>query len=278
MTVIALHDRARLRKFLARDRILHAYALGDLDDFFWPRTVWYGGIDGECLREVAFLYLGLQPPTLLAHTSSTTTAMQAFLAALAPFLPPVFHAHLSPGLAAALVPTHTGQGHGLYRRLALREPKRAHAALLQPPRCCRGSSACHVARLDRSHGAALEELYAVSYRENWFDPRMLETGYYFGAWDAQRLVSVAGIHVLAPAERVAALGNVTTHPDYRGRGLATYTCAHLCVALERVADAIAANVRADNAPALACYRRLGFAEAVTYEEWTFRHQTAPPPA
>ena len=48
---------------------------------------------------------------------------------------------------------------------------------------------------------------------------MLETGKYFGIRREGILVSVAGIHVYSPEYDVAALGNITTHPDFRGQGL-----------------------------------------------------------
>ena len=35
-------DKAAIEAFLRRDVSLHAYSIGDLDDFFWPYTSWYG--------------------------------------------------------------------------------------------------------------------------------------------------------------------------------------------------------------------------------------------
>jgi hypothetical protein len=42
MRLIEVDDRARLEAWLRRDPAMHLYELGDLDDFFWPRTRWYG--------------------------------------------------------------------------------------------------------------------------------------------------------------------------------------------------------------------------------------------
>src|SRR5437868_2648858 len=77
----------------------------------------------------------------------------------------------------------------------------------------------------------LEELYSISYPGNWFDARMLETDHYFGIYDGKQLASIAGIHVYSPHYKVAVLGNVTTHPDYRKLGMGTATCAKLCQVL-----------------------------------------------
>jgi hypothetical protein len=38
MQIAALHDRAKIAAVLSADPYCQAYALGDLDDFFWPYT------------------------------------------------------------------------------------------------------------------------------------------------------------------------------------------------------------------------------------------------
>jgi ribosomal protein S18 acetylase RimI-like enzyme len=66
---------------------------------------------------------------------------------------------------------------------------------------------------------------------------------------------------------VAALGNVATLPELRGRGLARAACAALCLLLlEDGIETIALNVRADNDAAIAAYSRLGFEVATSYWE------------
>ena len=65
--------------------------------------------------------------------------------------------------------------------------------------------------------------------------------------------------MLAPDSGVAAIGNVFTRPSARGRGLARATTT--AVARELRASGIATivlNVRRNNGPAIAVYRRLGF--------------------
>ena len=112
----------------------------------------------------------------------------------------------------------------------------------------------------------LQALYRLSYPGNSFDSRMLETGCYYGIRQGKELVSVAGIHVCSPTYRVAAIGNVTTHPAYRGQGLATIVCAKLCQSLLQTIDYIGLNVKADNISAIRSYERLGFEYIATYDE------------
>jgi predicted GNAT family acetyltransferase len=80
------------------------------------------------------------------------------------------------------------------------------------------------------------------------------------------LVSVAGVHVYSPRYKVGVVGNVTTHPAYRGKGLGTAVCARLCRELLKTVEHIGLNVKADNASAIASYKRLGFEVVGEYEE------------
>jgi predicted GNAT family acetyltransferase len=124
-----------------------------------------------------------------------------------------------------------------------------------------------VVQLSPADLPALETLYTAAYPGNWFDPRMLETGCYYGVWHGGQIASVAGVHVYSPQYRVAALGNITTHPDHRGKGLCTAVTANLCRALlSGPVDTIGLNVKADNHAAIHCYQNLGFVKAAEYEE------------
>jgi hypothetical protein len=73
-------------------------------------------------------------------------------------------------------------------------------------------------RLNKTDLPSLQALYMASYPKNWFDPRMLETGHYFGIKEGDAIVCVAGVHVYSPRYRVAALGNISTHPECSGAG------------------------------------------------------------
>ena len=123
-----------------------------------------------------------------------------------------------------------------------------------------------VAHLEMGDVAALEALYQESYKENWFDPRMVETGQYYGIRAGDQLVCAAGIHVFSPEQRVAALGNIATHPRFRRKGLASRTVARLCQSLLRAVDHVGLNVHADNHGAISFYEKLGFQVVAPYFE------------
>ena len=80
------------------------------------------------------------------------------------------------------------------------------------------------------------------------------------------LVAAAGTHVISPSARLAVVGNVLTHVDYRGRGFATAVTGAVTAELLRTCDQVVLNVRADNPPAINAYRRLGYAEHARFEE------------
>jgi RimJ/RimL family protein N-acetyltransferase len=246
----SVHDRSELAALLRRDPARHAYELGDLDDFFWPYTSWFRHDDA-----VALLYHGLAVPTLIAL--DPPRAASALLTGLLPVLPRRFYAHLSPGSDAALAEGFDAEPYGRHLKMALTDAGRLAAA----------EPAGEV--LDAGDLPDLARLYAEAYPGNWFDRRMVETGHYVGVRRAGRIVAVAGVHVWSPVYRVAALGNVTTHPTARGRGLATAAVAALCRLLLETVDVVTLNVKADNAAAVAVYHRLGFTPVSDYDEFEF---------
>jgi len=67
--------------------------------------------------------------------------------------------------------------------------------------------------------------------------------------------------------RVAALGNITTHPDHRGKGLGRSVTAKLCTSLCEDVDHIGLNVKMDNRLAVSLYRSLGFEVIASYGEY-----------
>jgi RimJ/RimL family protein N-acetyltransferase len=258
MKVICLHDKQVIGDALRLDTQLHLYELGDLDDFFWRYTTWYTLNDQNPVRDVVLIYTGTDLPVLLA-LAQPTMGMQTLLNALLPLLPQNFYAHLSPGLENIFTKDHLVEDHGLHLKMSLTTPSKVDAISTH--------EAVHLTQSDLNE---IKSFYEISYPGNWFDERMLETGMFFGIRREKKLVSIAGIHVYSPQQRVAALGNITTHPDFRGQGLATIATAKLCQELRQHIEHIGLNVLANNVSAIACYKKLGFEEVGRYGEWMVR--------
>jgi len=256
MSIQHLHDRTRIESFLRRNPELHIYSLGDLDDFFWPYTTWYGWQDDGELAEVAMIYSSRTLPTLVG-ISQRPAGMRRLLNEIAPLLPEMFYAHLSPGVERAFTRTHVLESHGPHYKMALRDTSRVRDV------DCSGA-----VPLTLPDSADLIRLYQESYPGNWFDLRVLETGQYFGLRQDGRLVSVAGVHVYSERYRVAALGNIVTHPAYRRRGYARRVMGRLCQSVLEKVEHVGLNVKANNEAATACYAGLGFEIIARYNELT----------
>ncbi|MEI7759285.1 MAG: GNAT family N-acetyltransferase [Thermoleophilia bacterium] len=257
MAFVELEDRDAIAAFLRRNARAHVYELGDLDDFDWPHTRWFGWTHDGRLEQIALLYTAPAVPVLIAIAEQPLGAMADLLRAARDLLPAVLHAHVTTPLLDTLAERWTIDGARPHLKLALMRND-----LL----------AGHVVPVEILGPADLVEIetfYAAAYPGTWFVPRMLATGRYVGVRQNGRLACVAGVHVTSPTWRVAALGNVATLPELRGQGLARGACAALCLLLlADGAETIALNVRADNTAALEAYARLGFEVATAYTEAT----------
>lgn len=254
--IISLHDKATIANLLQRDTHLQLYALGDLDAFFWPYTNWYALEENGQLQHVVLAYTGTSVLTLHALSPEPLDRMRHLLRELLHLLPRTIYTHLSSGLADVFAHHYRIESHGIHDKMSLTNPS-----------CLDGIDTSQVVALTPDDCAEVLAMYNASYPGNWFDPRMLETGQYFGIREHGELLSVAGVHVYSPSYRVAALGNITTRPDARGRGLAAAVTARLCRSLLEHVDHIGLNVKNDNTAAITCYRRLGFTRVADYGEY-----------
>ena len=255
-----LHDRTQLEAYFRRDLYLHLYSLGDLDDFYWPNTRWYGISTAHGVDRVVLIYTGGELPVLLAFLDPGEETA-AYLQSLIPILPDRFYAHLSPGLKDYFQPGYQLQAHGPHYKMGLLQPEQLGKF-----------SGREVESLSLEDQQEIVQLYQESYPGNWFDSRLLQTGQYRGIRRQGRLCSIAGVHVYSPSYRIAALGNITTHPDYRNQSLGKIVTAALCRSLLQEVDAIGLNVRQDNPAALACYRKIGFKVTAQYGEYTLQRR------
>jgi ribosomal protein S18 acetylase RimI-like enzyme len=255
--VRCLHSKDEVEGFCRRNPALHLYALGDLDDFFWPHTTWYALREGGQVRQLVLLYTGQPLPAVLAYAEPPVGLMRDLLREQLRVLPRRFYAHLTEGVAEVLADDYRLQPQGAHYKMALTD--RSRLAGID------GSEAVALSAADEDD---LLALYRAGYPGNWFVPRMLQTGFYFGIRRGPALASVAGVHVYSRPYKVAALGNVATRPEARGQGLGTAVTARLCQELLRAGiECVGLNVKADNRHALACYEKLGFERVAEYGEY-----------
>ena len=111
----------------------------------------------------------------------------------------------------------------------------------------------------------MNRLYQLGFAA-WLPSTAIAEGVYYGIRVGGRLVAAAGTHVISETARLAVVGNVFTHEEYRGRGYATAVTGAVTAELLRSCDQVVLNVRSDNPPALQAYARLGYREHVRFEE------------
>src|SRR5437868_2669345 len=102
MKPVSLHSKAEIAAVLRRNALHHLYALGDLDDFFWPYTTWYGLKADSAIQQIAFLYTGLELPVLHGISEEPLDGLRTLLQAMLPVLPRRVYAHLSGNVVEVL--------------------------------------------------------------------------------------------------------------------------------------------------------------------------------
>jgi ribosomal protein S18 acetylase RimI-like enzyme len=248
LTVRTTTDRALLREFLERDRLFAAYAICDLEDREFGRTRWGAAFDGEQLVSLVLEYSGMTPQPMFvmgrdegidAILRDVIRPRAAYVAALPDVMPIVErHYRVDPGPP-------------MVRMWVDRSRFRPYPA--------------DVRRLLPIEIGELNRLYQLGFA-SWLPSSAIAEGVYYGIRVNGRLVAAAGTHVIGREARLAVVGNVLTHVDYRGRGYATAVTGAVTAELLRTSDQVVLNVRSDNPPALQAYRRLGYAEHVRFEE------------
>jgi ribosomal protein S18 acetylase RimI-like enzyme len=248
LEVRSTRDRVLLREFLQRDRLFAAYPLCDLDEREFARTRWGIALDHGRPVGVALEYTGLAPQPLFVMGEP---------AAVAAILRDVIRPRIAY-LAA--------------RKQLLPEIERSYTIEAGPPmvrmwvdgsmfRPITGA----VARLVPADIGDLNRLYNLGLTA-WLPADSIANGIYYGVRVGGRLVAAAGTHVISRDERLAVVGNVMTHRDYRGRGFAKLASGAVTQDLLRICDQVVLNVRSDNPAAIAAYQALGYVEHLRFEE------------
>jgi len=244
----ATRDRDSLLAFLSRDRLYAAYAIADMDDREFARTRWGMALKDGAVVAVCMEYNGISPQPLFVMGEPTGVRMilgsvirtrTAYLAALPEHIPAVselYRVEAGPRMVRMWVDRAT-----------------FHPVIGE------------AVRLDAGDTRHLNRLYELGLTA-WLPSESVGSGVYYGVRRAGRLVAAAGTHVISPMYGLAAVGNVFTHRDMRGRGLAKAVTSAVTAELLETVDTVVLNVRSDNVPALAAYRALGYQPHMSFEE------------
>lgn len=243
-------DRTEIAAVLAADRFYAAYAIGVLEEKSFRKSTW-AVVDGAARAAepaIGTIYRGFRP-----HFT--------FLMGPSPLVHDLLAAGIRPHQAYfACRPSHLDEVRTFYKTgttdLMIRMRVTAEAFRPVPQ---------EAVELEPRQVQMVNRLYARGVGAILTKSLMVE-GLYYGIYLNRLLVAVAGTHFIAPTHGLAAVGNVFTHPDYRGRGLATAcTSAVTAALLERCPDVVL-NVNANNEPARRAYRRLGYEDYCPFVE------------
>ena len=241
--ITATNDRHALDAAMSEDRAYSAYALAHLEyGLFEQAEFWVA--EGQCGHGVLMhagghmgraLFAAGDPAALDAMLSLHPGPLTTYLATAAPEHLPVLERYYA--LSGTLE----------MQRMAVT------AAGFTPVEG-------EVRRLHREDTRALNMLYSTEGAPTGYSGETIEQGVYFSAYESGRLASVAGTHVVSPNAGVAVVGNVFTHPAFRGAGLAErVTSAVTAELFDRYGcPLVALTVNPENAPAVHAYRRLGY--------------------
>ena len=223
---------------------MYLYGIGDLSDFFWDRATWWA----TPRAAIGLLRLdGIPDPILYAQGPPDDPELLALAAAVVDHLPSVCEGQVAIGIDRALSP---------WFDVALSIPLRG--MILSRPDALVGDGIGD--RLGIADYPEIRAFFdATADAEGHLGPDMVATGQYFGVRDASgALVAVAGVHLAVPSHGVAAIANVATRPDHRGRGLARGLVTRLARELHAAYPVVGLSCRMDNAAALRLYASLGF--------------------
>lgn len=247
-SVEPLHDRDSIRAILEHNRAYAAYAIAQLDERMFDDNEWYraSGRSGNAL--------------LLHSRGGLGRAM--FAIGDADALDAALSLHPGPRFAfGSLYPDHRRvvekyfvmtRPQTMYRMSVMRETFRPVSG--------------EARRLRGSDVVAVNGIYSADGGPTAYRPSHLEEGVYCGIELDGRIVSIAGTHVVSRAEGVAVVGNVFTHPRYRGGGLATEVTSAVTQEVLDYCDLVVLTVEEQNSPALNIYLKLGYeTECVLHE-------------
>jgi RimJ/RimL family protein N-acetyltransferase len=247
-----LKDRELIRSLLLAHQAYGALAMAHLSPRLFPRSRYFLA-QGE--EGWALLFYAHSEPTPLTLTLGDEGPLEALL-----------RLHPGPRWTFLSLQTHhlaVAQRHFSLSQQHLMLRMRVDAESFTPPPPV---PKVEVMRLSGRDVAAINRLYSAEGSATSYPPSVIDEGiYYGGMWDG-KLVAIAGTHVVAPEEGVAVVGNVFTHPRFRGRGLATLVTGAVTRHLLDMCPQVYLTVDSQNLPAIAAYRRLGYhVECTLYE-------------
>lgn len=261
MNVKRITDKIYLSSFLKTNYCLFSYHLGDLDDFYFQYSSYLALINEVTnnIEEIILIFEKFGIPTVLAL--GTSQLFESFLEEILDQLPEKFYCHYLLKHEKIFKKYFDMVDLGLHQKMSFKEKSINEI-----------TENSNIVNLHRIHLVELQNLYQQSYPDTYFNEKMLDTGYYYGLLDTNhKIIAVVGIHTYSKEFNMAVIGNITTHPDHRGKGYGHMLLEKLLFELSLKVTNISLNVKKNNIQAISLYEKLGFEHCVDYKEALFEN-------
>jgi ribosomal protein S18 acetylase RimI-like enzyme len=237
-----LERRDHIRAVLEEKRPYAAYALGQLEPHLFRQAEWWQASSGSHEALVLHSRGGLGHATF---TMGESGALDAVL-------------RLHPGSRSTFLTCEPQHLSTVLRHFDL-DQRQTMIRMQVSSETFRPTNG-PVRRLSGLDARELNRLYRADGMPSYYSPRQIDDAVYFGAEIEGDLVAVAGTHVISIASAIAVVGNVYTHPRFRGNKLAQSVTSAVTAHLLENCREVVLSVDPTNVAAVGAYARLGFVE------------------
>ncbi len=231
-TIRKLTNRAEIASHLETKRPYAASAFAHLDPNFLKVTKWYVATQGDA-NALCLVAKGLFPTYML--TMGDNAALDFLLGSIGLPGRTFFTCEL----------THLNVLQSYYELEWHLQMKRMLVS-----RDTFNSGNGGAVRLKAAHVGAVNRLYSFERGGGNFTSGQIRKGVFYGIWEDDELIAVAGTHLVVPTYDIAYVGNVMTHPAYRNKGLAKICVSAVTAKLLEQCNEVVLNVEAYNLPGL----------------------------
>ena len=246
--------KQEILNYLNHDRYYAAYAIGDLEPFFYQKSTWHVARHENRVESLTLLYNGLDPPALFLI--GNLGGLRAILNNIE-CPSQVYFTCLPEQLIITREFYYWEELIPMWRMVLDRKN------LCGPPVDC--------IRLSNEHNEQVSNLIAGG-DISGFNIYQVGQGIFYGIFSQGKLVAMSGTHIVSQTNNIAAIGNVFTHQDYRGLGYASRTTSAVVNELLGIGITdIVLNVSKVNIPAIKIYEKLGFTKYCEFIEGKAYH-------
>lgn len=242
--VRALRDRREIRELLEERRPYAAYALGQLDPVLFRLSEWWKA-DGDASHAVLLHSRGGLGNATFAMGESS--ALEAIL-------------RVHPGSRHTFLTCEVHHIETLERYFELEQRQTMIRMEVTSETFKPAQNAPSLRRLVGSDARQINALYRTDGVPSFYTPRQIDESVYFGIEREGRLASIAGTHVISAASGISVVGNVYTHPRFRGQHLAQAVTSAVTERLLAACREVVLSVDPTNVSAVRAYERLGYRE------------------